>query len=550
MSPNEETAGIAAAGVEGVEDAARLRPLGKGAGRRAAYAVYGVCVAAGIASWLPAIGKPLWIDETWLYWSVAAGWRQIPLRQDGLSFPAYSYILWLATKVLGTSEAAMRAPSVLAMLGAAWLLYLAAREMFSRDVAAVAVVVFCLHPVTVFAATDVGHYAFAVLMTNAAILLAVRLRRSRGMGTAAGLGLAAAVAVWFHFLFAVIVPALVVCIFAAKGVDGKTRWRQFGVAAGAFAAGFLPVIPGVLGMFRTRGEHVYMPPPNWGDLIVTVTPGLGGLAVFAAGVVAVVVMAVKARRPRLRADASAFAQRDTAGGEGDGATWRDGLICAALGLIPLLTLFGVSVLTRLHISAPPWHLLVAVPGIALCWGWLAHGLRREWLRVVFCALAATAGMWLAMTRPMSKDMPRPKAAIEYAEKLAAPEKMPVIVCSDFVESNFAPMPVGDVTQSRFFAPLAYYRLTAPVVALPKALNAEAMRVGGNFVEQAAAKRERFLAMGHEPSYATLDWLAKQGAGAFTVRVLGVFSDVKVMEFTPRGETSAGEAGVAAAATQN
>ncbi|HEV2132782.1 MAG TPA: glycosyltransferase family 39 protein [Terracidiphilus sp.] len=494
--------------------AARLRLSGYGA------AIYGVCVAAGIASWLPAIRMPLWIDETWLYWSVAAGWGQIPLRQDGLSFPAYSYILWLATKVLGTSEAAMRAPSVLAMLGAAWLLYLAAREMFARDVAAVAVVVFCLHPVTVFSATDVGHYAFAVLMTNAAILLALRLRRSKGMGTAAGLGLAAAVAVWFHFLFAVIVPALVVCIFAARGVDAKTRWRQFGVAAGAFAVGFLPVIPGVLGMFRTRGEHVYMPPPNWGDLMVTVTPGLGGLAVFVAGVVGVIVMA------RLRATHYGTAARE-------GWAWREGLMCAALGLIPLLTLFGVSVLTRLHISAPPWHLLVAVPGIALCWAWLANGLRRGWLRVVFCVLVAAAGMWLAMTRPMSKEMPRPKAAIEYAEKVAAPEHIAVIVCSDFVESNFAPMPVGDVTQSRFFAPLAYYRLTAPVVPLPKALNAEAMRIGGDFVKQAAAKHERFLAMGHEPSYPTLDWLAKQAGGAFTVRVLGVFSDVKVLEFTPR-----------------
>jgi hypothetical protein len=500
--------------------------------RKVGAAIYGLCVAAGIASWLPAIGKPLWIDETWLYWSVAAGWRQIPLRQDGLSFPAYSYILWLATKVLGTSEAAMRAPSVIAMLGAAWLLYLAAREMFAREVAAVAAVVFCLHPVTVFSATDVGHYAFAVLMTNAAILLAVRLRRSRGMGTAAGLGLAAAAAVWFHFLFVVMVPALVVCIFAAKGVDARTRWRQFGVAAAAFAVGFLPVIPGVLGMFRTRGEHVYMPPPNWGDLIVTVTPGLGGLAVFAAGVAAVAVMAVRARR----------------GGAGGDWAWREGLMCAALGLIPLLTLFGVSVLTRLHISAPPWHLLVAVPGIALCWAWLANGLRSGWLRVVFCGMAATAGMWLAMTTPMSEKMPRPKAALEYVEKVAAPEKMPVLVCSDFVESNFAAMPVGDVTQSRFFAPLAYYRLTVPVVPLPKALNAEAMRIGGDFVEQAAARQERFLAMGHEPSYPTLEWLGKRAAGTFSVRVLGVFSDVKVMEFTPRGEagTATGASGAGAA----
>lgn len=59
-----------------------------------------------------------------------------------------------------------------------------------------------------------------------------------------------------------------------------------------------------------------------------------------------------------------------------------------------------------------------------------------------------------------------------------------------------------------------------------------MRVGGAFINRAAAMHAPFLAIGHAPSYPTLEWLAKQAAGAYSAREVGVFSDVKVMEFTP------------------
>jgi uncharacterized membrane protein len=64
----------------------------------------------------------------------------------------------------------------------------------------VVAILFCLHPNVAFEAIDVRPYAFAVLATNAAIFILVRLRRDNSIWLAALLGLSAACIVWFHYL--------------------------------------------------------------------------------------------------------------------------------------------------------------------------------------------------------------------------------------------------------------------------------------------------------------------------------------------------------------
>ena len=517
MSPNRGTMVATAAGPEDSVGAV----TGSGF-RHLAYATYGLCVAASIAVWFLAIGAPLWTDEADSYWEIAKGPWPIPFWRDGLTFPAHSYILWLATKALGTSEIALRVPSALAMLGAAWLVYLAAREMFERDVAMIAVAVFCLEPVVAFASVDARAYACATLVTAAAVLVVLRLRRSESNRLAALLGLAAAGVMWFHFLFGVIAPALLVCFVVLKWGSGRTLWRQLGAAACGYVVGIAPMVPGLVSVFHTAGTHVYEAAPTWADPQKMVAPTLMQFLLFMAAAVT--------------AAAIAAGRRAKGGSWGLGA--RDGVVCVALAGVPMGILCGVSMLTPMKVALPYYHMLSAAPGIALMWAWLARGLRRPWMQVVFCLLVTAFGFrawpWLSVSA-----LPSDGPAIAAAEKNASVDGAPVLICSDFVESNYEAMP-KDAKESRLFAQLAYYRLSVPVVPLPKELNAEAMRVGGNFVEQAAEKHERFLAIGHRPSYPTLDWLGKQASSTYSVRVLGLFGDTKIMEFMPR--TTAGSGG--------
>lgn len=481
----------------------------------AAGAVYIAALAVCVSTWLLAIRSPLWLDETLSYWSIHAGFWQIPFRQGGDSFPAYSYVLWLATKLMGTSEIALRIPSAMAMLGAAWLLYLAAREMFEREIAAIAAAIFCLDPIVIFAANDARPYAFATLAEMLAVLAALRLRKSDSAWAAALPGLAAAVAVWFHYFFAVIAPALLVCAFWGNRRQGKVRRRQFGIALAAFAAGLLPAIPGLMEVYRTRATHVYeTAAPTFGDLFSTIAPSWLPL------VFGVTAMAVGIKMRHQARQSAGFAGWQVA-------------VCCCLGVVPLLLLYAVSAGTSMHIFAPRYRLM-AIPGIALFWALALSPFRWRPARMGFCMLLVglTAGYYFAAPGFRHHQYTW-KYALQAAAQEASAVQVPVLISSAVVESNFAPMPWGKTLESRFLAPLSYYPIGAPVVGMPQALNADAERVGGGFVDQAASRRQRFLAMGFSTSYPTLDWLARRAAGAYSVRVLGVYDGVAVLDFEPR-----------------
>jgi hypothetical protein len=90
-----------------------------------------------------------------------------------------------------------------------------------------------------------------------------------------------------------------------------------------------------------------------------------------------------------------------------------------------------------------------------------------------------------------------------------------------------------IEDSIVLTPLMYYKLTVPVVPLPRSLNDEAVRVGSRFLERATQQHERFLAMASEYSYGTLKWLSDNAMATDDVHELGVVDGFKILEFVPR-----------------
>jgi Dolichyl-phosphate-mannose-protein mannosyltransferase len=487
---------------------------------RAAYMIYAFAIAASVSVWLLAIRAPLGIDETGSYWQISAGFSAIWPRQFmGLAFPAYPYILWFFTRCIGHSEIALRIPSVLAMLGAAGLLYRAARELFERDVSLVAVLIFCINPIVAFEAVDVRPYAFAVLITNAAILVLLRLRTSRSLWLAAIFGFLAAFVVYFHHLFAAILPAFLLCLIVFKFRDGRNGWKQVGIALAVFCIAFLPLIPGLEYLFRTAHSHVYEAVPGLLDLFWTLAPGW----LLAAFVFAALFSLAKA------------------GGLWLPPRWPwNPLLCVSFGLIPILILFGVSAGTPIHMFAAR-HRLVAVPGISLGWALAISCLPWRSARPRFCAVLAVMTLAFAFGSPnLGNHVPTWKYALEVAEKNASVDNAPVVMCSPFVESDYARMPVADPTQSIIFAPITYYKLSVPVVPLPKDFSDETTRVGAEFLRNAAQLHKRFLVLAYtanpivtNTSYPTVQWIEKNASDAYSFRSLGVFDGIAVLEFVPR-----------------
>ncbi len=480
---------------------------------RAQYVIYGLALAASVSIWFFAIRAPLWLDETSSFWQISAGFWQIFSRRGQVS-AAYPYLLWLTTRITGTSEVALRIPSILAMLAAAYLLYRAARELFDRDVALITVVIFCVHPIVVFMSIDARPYAFGTLAINATIFTLVRLRHSNSNWLAAAFGIAAGASTHFQFLFGTVLLVLAVCFLASKARDVKTLARQGAIALGAFALVFLPVLPDLLHIFRDRQEYVFeRTAPNLLELGSTLAP------VWMAYILAGAVLIAAATR---RLDVQSRVEG-----------WRL-LVCLSLALVPILILYGVSALTPTNIFVPRYR-LITIPGIALGWGWFVSRVNSLLLRVLFCLAVVSTTAYGYLSSPIASQHGYTwKDALELAEKNGSPDHASVLICSDFPWSDYYPIPKSaDAKDSALFTPLSYYRLSVPVVGMPRTLNAQAIRIGSDFVQQAAQRRERFLALAYIPSYATLHWLVNIAAQTHEVRVLGQPYGVVVLEFRPR-----------------
>jgi hypothetical protein len=266
-------------------------------------------------------------------------------------------------------------------------------------------------------------------------------------------------------------------------------------------------------MFHTRGTHVFDEAPKLADLRWTLAPDWLGYIVVGA-----VLVAAATRRLDLQ---SRF--------EG----WRF-LFCVSLGLIPILILYGVSAETPIHVFVYRYR-LVAIPGIVLCWAWLVSRIDSRALRLLFSVLVVASFAYLSFTSPFSKLHGYTwKYALELAEKNASADNAPVLICSDFPEADVAAMPVGAaVKDSGLFAPLTYYRLSVPVVGLPRTLNDQTMGIVSGFLREPERRRERFLALGFVASYQTLHFIESSAALTHTERLLGTFDGVVVLEFTPR-----------------
>ena len=480
---------------------------------RAQPAIYAFALAVSISFWFSALRSPLWLDETSSYWQISHGFGQILSRRGEVS-AAYPYILWLTSRITGTSEIALRVPSILAMLAAVFLLYRAARELFGRDVAFITVILFCSHPIVVFAAIDARPYAFGALAINATILALVRLRHRDSNWLAAAFGIGAAASTHFQVLFGAVLLVLAVCFLATKTGNTRSLLRQSAIALAAFVVGFAPLLPDLFHLFRNRQAYVFdRTPPRLLELASTLAPGwlafiLGGAVILgvATGTLAL----------RTRVDRWPF------------------LVSASLGLIPILILYGVSAGTSTNIFVARYR-LVAIPGIALLWGWLISRINSESLRVAFCIAVVSAAAVRHFRSPnVNQHGYTWKYALAVAENNAAPDNATVLICSDFPSADYYPMPApAAVKDSGFFTQLSYYELTAPVVGLPRRFNDQARRITSDFVQEAAQRRERFLALGFRASIETLHWLREITSDTYEVNMLGQPDGVLVLEFKPR-----------------
>lgn len=459
---------------------------------------------AAISTWFISIRTPLWLDETVSYWQISGGFREIWSRQ-GLSFPAYSYFLWMQNAVFGSSPYSLRAPSIVAMVAAIYVAYRIAIAFFEKEIALAVAILFAVHPIVIFEAIDARPYAFGVLVVNCAILNLLRWTRTAQTRYAIYTGIFAGTIFYFHFLFGTILVAFAILLVTTKHRHWNSLARQLALAVTSFLVVMIPVFSRLFYLVQTRESHVFSVGPTPDDLVATLAPG-ALLWVFPLALLAAVALN--------KVGSQTQHWRPIAG-------W-----CICLAFVPTLILYVTSVATPLHVFVERYR-LVAVPGVALCWGLLLTQVRSNKVRALFCL---TVVFFAADNQFANRSHSYSwKAAVEAANSATADDRAPLLICSDLPESNSLPLP-QDVSQSGLFAPLSYYKVHSAIVPLPRGFNAMAEEQVTKFL---ATNHRRFLAMGFGPSWPTLQWIADRTKASYRSKALGTYDGVAIVEFSPQ-----------------
>jgi hypothetical protein len=478
--------------------------------------IYPVALLASLSIWTLALRAPLWLDETLAYWQVSGGFGKVWSRSALMpSSIGYLYTLWFAKSILGSQEIALKIPSTLAMLAAAYFLFRFARELYDQETAFLASIFFALTYNVVFAATDARPYGFALLASNIAIFAFVRWMAQRQMRQAILFGAAAAGILYFHYLFGALLPVFTIYYLAARGRSIKADLRQLAAVLASFTLFSLPLMYRVASLYHSRETHVVQ---KFTHPVLLTLNTLAPLQVLI-GFVITAFLAALVRKIKLPGRESLPAI----------------LLGPLLALVPAGVFFVVSAVLPVHLVVPR-YLTVIAPGSALTWALLTRQIDSRVLRQIFCAGLVGLTVFQCFRSPISREHElnfKQTHAFVNANVGKNKDKVPVLVCSAFIESDFEPVPTDRSSENALLSQIDYYPINAPVVMLPMDLNDETIRIASQTVLTAAQKGQRFLLVAGPTSYPTAEWLANYSRGAFTSRLLREFDrEIMVVEFRP------------------
>ncbi|MFI9643682.1 glycosyltransferase family 39 protein [Micromonospora sp. NPDC051925] len=279
----------------------------------------------------------LWEDELATWGMVSVGFDDCVavLRNVDASVGPYYLLMrgWVA--LAGSSDVALRMPSLLAMAAAAGLVAAIGLRIGGLRVGLVAGVLFAVLPTTSRYAQEARPYALAVFAATLATLLLIRLRERprflRHLGYAAVVTLLGLL----HLVGLLLLPA-----HAAVAWRTAARRRTFFGWLGAAVAGVLPVLPVLWLARRQTGTQLHWIPPVTVDRLADTPEALFGGPLLAGAVLALAFLGMSMRQRAAVATA-----------------W---LMLPTLGLLVAAQLTPLWLPRYLLFTVPAWALVAAL----------------------------------------------------------------------------------------------------------------------------------------------------------------------------------------------
>jgi mannosyltransferase len=426
-------------------------------------------VAVGVWLRCRSLDESLWLDELHTSWVVAGELSDVaPRARLGNQHPLYFYAPLASTRLLGESEAALRAPSLFAgtllILGAFFFTRFLTKQPLPALVAAWCVAV---DFDSVWYSQEARVYALVQVVALAQLASLWRVAHSPGIGSRMLCVALSALLFYLHYTTALFLIAVAIILITAKVIAKERlayRWKQMAIDAGAVALLVAPCLWQLREIAAARG--------NWISVVPRKSP-LEALALFPLAPLGAALLIVVATV----ALAFAFGRRQWLGSEAAARRSPGAKSFAVLVPLALYILVVVLAWVGMETFAAPLLLkryLIAVAAMpALAIGLLLAVLpapARVLAAAVVVALAAygsAARPWATWdnARRHSEDW---RAAVSAVANCGAIDETPLLLRSGFIEAD-----------ERHDSPLAIEReyCLAPIRGLYRIEAAEAIPLG-------------------------------------------------------------------------
>ncbi|MGH9084318.1 MAG: glycosyltransferase family 39 protein, partial [Acidimicrobiales bacterium] len=235
--------------------------------------------------------RSFWVDE-----AISVHQAQLPfgemlhdLRSTDVHPPLHFVVLWLAVRVVGTAEWAVRLPSVLCGAALVPVLYGCARELYDRRTARVAAALVVPAPFLVWYSQEARMYALFIVVGVAAVWAQVAALRKGDSRAFAAWAVTSAALLWTQWfallpLAAQQLATVVHLVRRRRSDDGGPpllgRWVGSLALTGILVLPLVPFLADQLAAYGERGAGLAMPAAAGADSS-DVASGLSSYAVIA-----------------------------------------------------------------------------------------------------------------------------------------------------------------------------------------------------------------------------------------------------------------------------
>jgi mannosyltransferase len=463
-----------------------------------------------IALWLWPMNGSLWTDEFGTWWVAKGTFSEVgrlAWTYQGQS-PLYYAIAWLAGRLGGASEFAVRLPSLLAGLAAAYCFFRLVRRLADDAAAWLGLVAFVGLGGIAFSVTEARPYAFGILTSVAASLALVRWLDGGGRRFGVAAVLLAVASVWFHYMFALVLPAQIAYTYVRARRASAISTRAMVLCGVALVFGIAPLAAQVISLWDRRASLAPANVAGTADLLTAIFPSvlvggllLGVLLARAQGEVRTVHVPVKDHALVLL------------------VTWL---------LVPPVTLMALSLITDQMFMAPRYY-VSALPAAAALFGLAARSLSEESVRRIVAIVTAILAILVAGGSLKNGEDWRAAAAFE--RERADPGTV-VLMHQALIESSRLDWFDDPKRRSYLMSASSFYDFDGELIPLPFVLDRPSERYLEDLVRTRLANLDRFVIVTNYVDVPYASWLdGRLGDEGWSSQVTGTFGEIEVIEFT-------------------